>query len=382
MSTPPSSPRLPGEALAGHIDLGPLVAGRQSGRSVGSLAETAMPPIGSLPLHSRAIMSAREHFPTLAVPVGDPAGIGPEVVTEALSRLEVRAVAKILAIGPDSLRPDSVPLVIDPEEAGDHPSAWLATEGPGEWSMGEASAACGSAALAALRAGHELALSGVVDALVTGPVSKEAFHLAGEQVEGQTELLARWCEVERCGMLAITGELRVLLLSRHLPLRDAIANITRAGVLDHLHLLNTTLIDLGIESPRLALPGLNPHAGEAGLLGQEEQELLQPAVAVAREHGLDVSGPISPDVVFRDAAAGKYDGVLALYHDQAFLPIKILGETEGCTLAAGLPYLRMSPVHGTAFDIAGKGLASCENLVATIRSAAALCTDRVGAVLR
>lgn len=326
-------------------------------------------------------MSARDHFPTLAVPVGDPAGIGPEVVTAAMSRMEVRAATKILAIGPSSLRPDSVPLVLDPEEAGRQPSAWLATEGPDEWSMGESSAACGAAAIAALRAGHELALTGAVDGLVTGPVSKEAFHLAGEQVEGQTELLMRWCGVERCGMLAMTGELRVLLLSRHLPLRDAIANITRAGVLDHLHLLDTTLRELGIESPRLALPGLNPHAGEAGLLGEEERELLQPAAAVARERGLDVSGPISPDVVFRDAARGKYDGVLALYHDQAFLPIKILGEREGCTLAAGLPYLRMSPVHGTAFDIAGAGVASCDNLVATIRSAAALCADRVGVEL-
>lgn len=298
-----------------------------------------------------------------------------------MSRMEVRAATKILAIGPSSLRPDSVPLVLDPEEAGRQPSAWLATEGPDEWSMGESSAACGAAAIAALRAGHELALTGAVDGLVTGPVSKEAFHLAGEQVEGQTELLMRWCGVERCGMLAMTGELRVLLLSRHLPLRDAIANITRAGVLDHLHLLDTTLRELGIESPRLALPGLNPHAGEAGLLGEEERELLQPAAAVARERGLDVSGPISPDVVFRDAARGKYDGVLALYHDQAFLPIKILGEREGCTLAAGLPYLRMSPVHGTAFDIAGAGVASCDNLVATIRSAAALCADRVGVEL-
>ncbi|MCH2106665.1 MAG: 4-hydroxythreonine-4-phosphate dehydrogenase PdxA [Planctomycetes bacterium] len=326
-------------------------------------------------------MSAQTHFPTLAVPVGDPAGIGPEVVTAAMGKMEVRAAAKLLAIGPGSLRPDSVPLIVDPEEAGRHPSSWLATDGPKEWRMGEASAVCGAAAIASLRAGHELALSGAVDGLVTGPVCKQAFHMAGERVEGQTELLARWCGVERYGMLAMAGELRVLLLSRHQPLREAIANITRASVLEHLHLLNTTLCDLGVKAPRLALPGLNPHAGEAGLLGEEERELLVPALALARERGLDVTGPLSPDVVFRDAAAGRYDGVLALYHDQAFLPIKILGETSGCTLAAGLPYLRMSPVHGTAFDIAGAGVASCENLVATIRSAAALCESRAKVAL-
>jgi len=327
-------------------------------------------------------MSAREHIPTLALPVGDPAGIGPEVVTAALSRIEVRTAARILAIGPRALRPDSVPQVIEPEEVAHHPAAWLVTEGPETWPMGEASAACGRAALAALHTGHELALSRVVDGLVTGPISKEAFHLAGEQVEGQTELLARWCGVERCGMLAMTEGLRVLLLTRHLPLRDAISSITRVDILDHLHLLHETLQGLGMEFPRLALPGLNPHAGEAGLLGDEEQELLEPAVTVAREHGLNVTGPVSPDVVFRDARDGKYDGVLALYHDQAFIPIKLLSETEGCTLAAGLPYLRMSPVHGTAFDIAGEGVASCENLVSTILQAAVLCTERTGVVAR
>ncbi len=321
-------------------------------------------------------MSVREYFPTLALPVGDPAGIGPEVVCAALSRIEVRIAARVLAIGPLSLRPESIPQVFEVSEALDLPTAWLATEAPVSWKMGVASAACGRAALAALRMGHELALSGTVDGLVTGPVSKQAFHLAGEQVEGQTQLLARWCGVERHGMLAITEGLRVLLLSRHLPLREAIASLTRVGVLDHLHLLDETLRGLGVDAPRLALPGLNPHAGEAGLLGTEEREILEPALAIARERGLDVTGPISPDVVFRDANDGKYDGVLALYHDQAFLPVKLLGGADGCTLAAGLPYLRMSPIHGTAFDIAGQGVASCENLLSTLRRAAALCAER------
>ena len=323
-------------------------------------------------------MSADNDLPLLALPIGDPAGIGPEVVSAALSRLEVRVAAKVLAIGPASLRPENVPLVDEASEAEGLPAAWLATEEPESWTMGAVSADCGRAALSALRAGHELALSGLADGLVTGPISKQAFHLAGERVEGQTQLLARWCGVERYGMLAMTESLRVLLLSRHLPLRDAISALTRAGVLDHLHLLHETLRDLGVEAPRLALPGLNPHAGEAGLLGSEEREILEPALSMAREAGLDVTGPVSPDVVFRDANEGKYDGVLALYHDQAFLPIKLLAGSAGCTLAAGLPYLRMSPVHGTAFDIAGKGVASCENMLSTIRSAAALCASRSG----
>ena len=322
-------------------------------------------------------MSADYDLPMLALPVGDPAGIGPEVVSAALTRLEVRIAARVLAIGPASLRPPSVPEVGEAAEAQEHPTAWLAKEEPESWAMGEVSADCGRAALAALRVGHDLALSGVVDGLVTGPVSKQAFHLAGERVEGQTQLLARWCGVERYGMLAMTESLRVLLLSRHLPLREAISSMTRVGVLDHLHLLHETLRDLGVDAPRLALPGLNPHAGEAGLLGTEEQEILEPALVMARAAGLNVTGPVSPDVVFRDANEGKYDGVLALYHDQAFLPIKLLAGSGGCTLAAGLPYLRMSPVHGTAFDIAGKGTASCENMLSTIRSAASLCASRL-----
>lgn len=323
-------------------------------------------------------MLTHDSLPVFALPIGDPAGIGPEIVAAALSRLEVRAAARIVAIGPPGLRPAGVPLIEDMEEFQQHPVAWLGTEGPESVVMGRASAVCGRAALEALRLGHELAVARCVDALVTGPISKEAFHLAGERVEGQTQLLARWCGVERFGMLAVAGGLKVLLLSRHLPLAEAIAGITRAGVLDHLRLLDETLRSLGIAEPRLALPGLNPHAGEAGLLGSEEAEILEPALRVAREEGLNVAGPISPDVVFRDAHEGKYDGVLALYHDQAFLPVKLLAGHGGCTLLAGLPYLRTSPVHGTAFDIAGRGEASCENLVATLRWTAERCRVRAG----
>jgi 4-hydroxythreonine-4-phosphate dehydrogenase len=209
-----------------------------------------------------------------------------------------------------------------------------------------------------------------VDALVTGPVSKEALHLAGERVEGQTELLGRWCGVTRFEMLAVAGGLRVLLLTRHMPLVEAIARVTTAGALDHLRLLDEGLRGLGIDRPRLALAGLNPHAGENGLLGREDDAILRPAVHAARAEGLQVDGPVSPDAVFLLASRGRYDGVLALYHDQAFIPIKLLSEDGGVTVILGLPYVRVSPVHGTAFDLAGTGRASPANLVAAIRRAA------------
>jgi 4-hydroxythreonine-4-phosphate dehydrogenase len=162
----------------------------------------------------------------------------------------------------------------------------------------------------------------------------------------------------------------VLLLTRHMPLRRALETITSARVLDHLLLFVESLRRFGFARPHLALAGLNPHAGEGGVLGSEDGELLAPAVAAARAAGLDVSGPHPPDTVFLQASRGAFDGVLALYHDQAFIPVKLLSGDSGLTVIAGLPYLRVSPVHGTAFDIAGQGKASAENLIAALLQAA------------
>jgi 4-hydroxythreonine-4-phosphate dehydrogenase len=315
-------------------------------------------------------MSSARALPIVALTCGDPAGIGPEIAVAAPQRAEVIRAARVLVLGPAELRPRNVPAVIAVEELPEQGPAWLATPTFGDWRLGRVQESAGRAALAALRAGHELALAGRVDALVTGPVSKEALHLGGERVEGQTELLGRWCGVERFEMLAIAGSLRVLLLTRHMPLARALALVTAERVVDHLRLLDEGLRALGIERPRLALAGLNPHAGENGLLGSEEDDVLRPAVASVRAAGLDVEGPISPDSVFLQASRGRYDGVLALYHDQAFIPIKLLSEEGGVTVILGLPYVRVSPVHGTAFDLAGTGRASPDNLIAAILQAA------------
>jgi len=311
---------------------------------------------------------SRSSPPHLALTAGDPAGIGPEIARAALADPRVREAARLTVLGPAAARPDEVPA----------PHAWSATDGPDEWRMGEVQAECGRAALAALRAGAALAESGAAGALVTGPVSKAALHLAGEEVEGQTELLARWAGVARYGMLAIAGPLRVLLLTRHMPLKRALERITPASVLEHLELLDSALRELGCERPRIALAGLNPHAGEGGLLGDEEQLLLEPALALACDRGILASGPHSPDALFPRAARGEFDGVLALYHDQAFIPVKLLSGAQGVTLIAGLPYLRVSPVHGTAFDIAGTGRASPENLIQAILFAAREARRRAG----
>lgn len=308
-------------------------------------------------------------LPLLALTCGDPAGIGPELVGKLARHVDLLARARVLALGPAAARPAHVP-----EFAGDDLArltglAWRVTPGSGDWVPGEAQASAGRAALAALRAGHELSLAGRVDALVCAPVSKEALHLAGEKVEGQTELLGRWCDAPGVQMLGLARELRVLLLTRHLPLARALTEITTERVVAHLELLARGLATLGFARPRLALAGLNPHAGERGVLGDEEERLLEPAVRTVRARGLDVAGPLSPDTVFLRAAQGEFDGVLALYHDQAFIPLKLHAPGEGLTVLLGLPYLRVSPAHGTAFDIVGTGRADERNLVLALEAA-------------
>lgn len=316
--------------------------------------------------------------PRLALTCGDPAGIGPEIVGKLLRRPEWRGQARLVVLGPAwvlrQVLPGGLSIFEGPgarEAALAHggEALGLATEGPTGVAIGQVSAAGGSAALAALRAGHELCLAGRFDALVTAPVNKEALHLAGERVEGQTELLGRWCGAP-VEMLAIAGRLRVLLLTRHMPLRRAIESLDGERIAAHLELLQRELVRFGIPQPRLACAGLNPHAGENGLLGSEEQELIAPVLERLRQRGLDVAGPLSPDTVFLQASAGRYDAVLALYHDQAFIPVKLADPLGGLTLLLGLPYLRFSPAHGTAFDIAGRGIASEQNLLAAVLEAA------------
>lgn len=315
--------------------------------------------------------------PLLALTVGDPAGIGPEIALAVLHDREIHERVRLVVIGPASLRPDGVPRMEgDTPLAHDVDVCWLSTAAPETWEMGRVQGACGEAALAALRAGADLASSARVDGLVTGPVNKSALRVAGEDAEGQTELLARWAGVERYEMIGVAGSLRVMLLTRHLPLREAIARLDPEGIVSRLELFRETLQELGVERPRLALAGLNPHAGEGGVLGREEIEVLVPVAERMRAEGLDVAGPVSPDTVFLAASRGQYDGVLALYHDQAFIPLKLLSAERGVTLIAGLPYLRVSPVHGTAFDIAGRGIASPENLRQALLQASAWARSR------
>lgn len=317
--------------------------------------------------------------PRLALTAGDPAGIGPEIVRSVLADESLRERASLLALGPESEAPPDLVRVDEPEawEPGAG-HAWCVTQSEAGWRVGEPSRAGGEAALRALGLGARWAREGRVEGLVTAPVSKEALHAAGEEVEGQTELLHRWSGASRVEMLGCVRRLRVMLLTRHQPLLEALEELTLERVRDGLVFLDRELRRLRIEPPRLALAAMNPHASEGGLFGTQEQDVLVPAAQAARAMGVTTSDPLPADSVFVRAAAGEFDAVLALYHDQAFIPVKLHAPGEAVTLLLGLPYVRVSPSHGTAFDIAGKGRADATNLRVAVERACDFTQRAVG----
>lgn len=237
---------------------------------------------------------------------------------------------------------------------------------------GEIRADYGAAAAAALTEGGRLCAAGRLDGLVTAPVHKSALRLAGIHVEGQTELLGELWGGGLYGMLVVADVLRVLLLTRHMPLRAALDSVSTSGVVQHLELLDRTLRRMGITKPRVALAGFNPHAGEGGMFGSEDATLLEPAVVRARSLGLDAHGPLPADSLFGRAARGEFDGVLALYHDQGLIPVKAVAFDRAVTIIAGAPHLRVSVIHGAGFDRAGQNRADATNVLAALRTAAKL----------
>lgn len=287
-------------------------------------------------------MAARPH---LLITSGDPAGIGPELVRRALADPQLRELAEFTVLG---------------QQAG-------AAVVP----AGRPSAAGGRAAVAAVREAAALLADGTADALVTAPVSKEALRLAGYPWPGQTEMLADLCGASDLRVLLMGGPLRVVHVSAHRTLRQAIGAVTLASVLRTIELGDRFGRRLLGRPPRIAVAGLNPHAGEHGILGQEDERFIRPAVDQARSRGIDADGPLSADTLFPRAAAGQADLVVAMYHDQGHIPVKLLGQGEGVAVTLGLPFLRMSPDHGAAFDIAGQGVARLGSMTAAIRAAVA-----------
>lgn len=329
--------------------------------------------------------------PLLAVTMGDPAGIGPEVVLKALARSEVYEWCRPLVVGSDgALRrtldwlgvPLRIQTVLHPAEAEFASGTACVLEAcepaAAAVPLGQVSAGAGRAAMLSILAALDLVRSGQAAALVTAPINKVATCLAGYEDIGHLELLARLTgSTEYATMLATKG-LRVVHLSTHHELIEACRRVTQERVLARLRLTDRSFRAWGFAQPRIAVAALNPHASEGGLFGRAELDEIGPAVAAAVAEGIDARGPLPADSVFNRAIGGEFDAVLAMYHDQGHIPIKVHGFAESVSVALGLPFIRTSVDHGTAFDIAGRGIADEQSMVEAMRTAAALASGQGG----
>jgi 4-hydroxythreonine-4-phosphate dehydrogenase len=325
--------------------------------------------------------------PILSVTIGDAAGIGPEIVIKALSRPEVQSLCRPLVVGDlavmrAALRfwPEGAPMPELVPVAEPAAYAWSSGELPvfqpgaplPPFAMGELSADTGRGAVAYVLAAVELAKRGLAAGIVTAPLNKEAIHRAGYTYPGHTELLAEQFGVRNYSLvLAARGQF-VFHVTTHVALRAALDLLTIPRVLGQVRLAHLLAQALGRGGETIAVAGVNPHAGEGGLFGREEIEVIAPAVAAAQAQGIPVVGPLPADVIFPRAARGKYAFVIAMYHDQGHAVFKTLYFDEGVNVTVGLPVIRTSVDHGTAFDIAGRGVASDESLLEAIRLAAQL----------
>jgi 4-hydroxythreonine-4-phosphate dehydrogenase len=282
-------------------------------------------------------------FPRIAITEGDPAGIGPEIAEKAAADSRVRAVCEPLIYG---------------------------TAKPFE--PGKLSAAAGQAAYETiLRAVHD-AKAGSVQAIATAPINKEALALAGLPWRGHTDMLAALTDTRDVAMMFYSEKLRVVLATIHIPLSEVPSALTIDSVGTIIRLTSEAMPKFGVTSPRIAMAGLNPHAGEHGVIGQEELHVLGPAVEQSQKRGVDITGPWPGDTVFTRAVGGEFDVVIACYHDQGLIPVKLIAFGEAVNVTLGLPIIRTSVDHGTAFDIAGKGVANAESLIHAVLLAAKL----------
>ena len=324
-----------------------------------------------------------EARPVLAVTMGDPAGIGPEIAVRALLASEVRDVSRSFLIGDARVLERAVAVcgltaslnrIAGPEELADRPGVidvmHQQTADPAALQMGKVQALGGEAAYAAIRTSIELAMAGRVAGVATTPINKESLKAAKIPFIGHTEMFADQTGArEEMTMFTISG-LKIFFLTRHLSLVEACRQITRDRTLKGIENSVKALHQLGIETPHLAVAALNPHGGEDGLFGREEIEAIKPAIEAARARGMRVSGPVPADSVFHMARIGRYDAVLSLYHDQGHIAAKMMDFEKTVSVTLGLPILRTSVDHGTAFDIAGTGKASAVSMIEAIKVAA------------
>lgn len=309
----------------------------------------------------------------IAITMGDPSGVGPEIIAK-LACDPSRPTWPIIIVGDGGTMARAaavtgvaldLPETCWPGEISDSRAYGLlqvAPSLPSDLQWGQIDARGGAASFAYLDRAIDLAMRGEVAAIVTAPINKAALFAAGLEFPGHTEILAARSGSAEVGMMLVDEDLRVMLVSVHVSLLDAIGQITIENEMKALRLAHSACRQFGISVPRIAVAGLNPHAGEGGLFGREEIEVISPAIAQARADGIDAVGPFSADTIFMRARRGEFDVVVAQYHDQGLIPIKLLGIEQGVNLTIGLPFIRASVDHGTAYDIAGTGVADHTSL--------------------
>jgi 4-hydroxythreonine-4-phosphate dehydrogenase len=321
--------------------------------------------------------------PIIGITMGDPLGIGPEILVKALCENELQALCIPVVIGDQdvlhtALSKFLIPLRIhkihDPKQGKKDPGylnllpvSSLKLNMSMQPSM---TSVIGKAMADYIHTGIDLALSGKIDALVTGPITKTGLKMAGSRFHGHTELIAHQTGTRKFAMMLAGKTLKVVLVTIHMPLASVPDSLTQEKILDIIHLTCTDLkTRFNIKAPRLAVAGLNPHAGEAGLFGHEEQRIIAPAVKTAQNQGLDIQGPMPPDTVFNYAIKTGCDAVVCMYHDQGLIPFKLIHFKDGVNVTLGLPIIRTSVDHGTAYDIAWKGCADPTSLVEAVKMA-------------
>ena len=332
--------------------------------------------------------------PLIAVTMGDPAGVGPEIVVKTFAEPGFRERARAFVVGDPAIMERAARLlgtplgtnaVSGPEEAAFElgtVDVLAVGELPADLPFGELDARAGDAAFRYVEAATRLASAGRVGAIATAPLNKEAMHLAGHKYPGHTEILADLTGTRDYAMMLVTDELKVIHVSTHVSLREAIERAKPERELAVMRLAHDAMRRLGVENPKVAVAGLNPHAGENGLFGTEDAEQIAPAIKEARREGIEASGPWPPDTVLMRARRGEFDIVVVQYHDQGHIPVKLMGFDTGVNVTVGLPFFRTSVDHGTAFDIAGSGKADHASMLAavdlarTLASAEAVAEER------
>lgn len=340
-------------------------------------------------------------LPILAITMGDPAGIGPEIVVRALNDKETYSKCRPLVTGDAgvismAIRILNLPMTVNAiERVSDARFEYgcidvfdLKCINPVTFELGKVSAQCGNAAFLSIVKAIELAMTDEVDGTVTAPLNKEALNLAGHHFDGHTEIYAHFTHTKKYAMLLADEFLRVIHVSTHVSLREACDRVKKARIIEVTELINDACIQFGIPSPRIGIAGLNPHSSDNGLFGWEEEKEIIPAIEELKERGFNVQGPVPPDTLFAKAKCGQFDGCVAMYHDQGHIPFKVVGfnwdqktgkmeSVKGVNITLGLPIIRVSVDHGTAFDVAGKGIASADALLLSIDYAARMAINRL-----